>query len=108
MLNGKGIAMQNESVVLLTIVTESSIEAKLIETIKAQGAQGYTITDARGEGSRGLRSGSWGEESNIRVEVLCSAAIAEKIESTVQAKFYKDFAMVMYNHPVNVLRPDKF
>lgn len=93
---------------LLTIVTESLLEARLIQTLKSEGARGYTITDARGEGSRGVRSGDWGEESNIRVEVVCQADMAEHLERCLQEKFYKDYAMIMYSQPVNVLRPEKF
>ena len=35
---------------LLTIVTEAALENILIKDIERLGAQGYTITDARGKG----------------------------------------------------------
>lgn len=41
------------SLKLVTIIAEGFLEEKLVRDIKRLGAKGYTITDARGEGSRG-------------------------------------------------------
>mgnify|MGYP003513056842 FL=1 len=49
---------------LVTIVAESLLEKRLVEEVKRLGAKGYTITPARGEGSRGIRSVDW-EGQNI-------------------------------------------
>jgi hypothetical protein len=40
---------------LLTIVTKAAPEDTLVRDIETLGARGYTITDARGKGSRGQR-----------------------------------------------------
>lgn len=54
---------------LVTIVAEAILEKRLLEEVRRQGAKGYTLTDARGEGSRGLRTMDW-EGKNIRLEVI--------------------------------------
>ena len=58
---------------LLTIVTEAVLETTLIRDIEKHDVRGYTITDARGKGSRGVRGAGWETSSNIRIEVVCDA-----------------------------------
>ena len=93
---------------LLTIITESALESILPGDFKRLGAHGFTITDARGEGSRGMRNGTWDENSNIRIEILCEAATAEAIAAHLQGHYYDDYAMVLIISDVEVLRPEKF
>lgn len=93
---------------LLTIITESALESILPEDFKRLGAHGFTITGARGEGSRGTRSGTWDENSNIRIEILCDAATAEAIAAYLQSHYHDDYAMVLFVTDVTVLRPEKF
>ena len=38
---------------LLTIITEAAIEKRLLQDLEQLGARGYTISEARGKGSRG-------------------------------------------------------
>jgi hypothetical protein len=93
---------------LVTIVTEAAIERRLVDDLKRLGAHGYTISDARGEGSRGVRSAGWEASSNIRVEVVCDAATAEAIAARLKAHYYDHYAMILYFSDVGVLRPEKF
>ncbi len=93
---------------LLTIITESSLESGLSKELEMLGANGYTITDARGKGDRGERVAEWDAEKNIRIEVVISGDIALKITDYLQEKYYKNFAMIVYSHEVKVLRPNKF
>lgn len=93
---------------LLTIITESALENILTDDITRLGAHGFTITDARGKGSRGMRSGAWGENSNIRIEVLCDAQTAAAIAAHLQERYYDNYAMVLFMTDVAVLRPGKF
>jgi len=100
--------MTDKNRVVLTVITEASLESRLISAMESHGVRGYTITDARGKGQRGRRSGDWDFERNIRVESICSAEVAAKVSKELEAKFYRDYAMVLYSYDVNVLRPDKF
>lgn len=93
---------------LLTIITEAAIEGPLIRDIKRLGAHGYTITDARGKGSRGVRGAGWDASSNIRIEVVCGAEAAEAIAAHLAAHYYDDYAMILFASDVEVLRPGKF
>lgn len=93
---------------LLTIITESVMEASLVKDIERLGAKGYTIMDVRGKGSKGLRGAGWDANANIRIEVICGDTVAESISKHLQEKYYNDYAMVIYTSEVNVLRPEKF
>ena len=93
---------------LLTIITESSLENRLVSDIEKLGAHGYTISDCRGKGARGARDAEWDYDSNIRVEVICSRETADAIAAHLQKRYYKDFAMVVFHDEVSVLRPEKF
>lgn len=93
---------------LLTIVTESALESTLISDIERLGARGYTVTNARGKGSRGVRSGDWGASSNIRMEIVCDEKLEHTITSHLRDNYYKDFAMILFCVDVDVMRSEKF
>jgi hypothetical protein len=100
--------MRTEARKLVTIITEALVERRLVDDLKLLGAHGYTISDARGEGSRGVRSAGWEASGNIRVEVICDPRTADAIAAHLQAKYYDDYAMILYFSDVGVLRPQKF
>jgi nitrogen regulatory protein PII len=93
---------------LVTVITEAQLERDLIKEIEGCGALGYTISDARGRGDKGVRASHWGHSSNIRVEIACDTPLAEKILSRLREKYYAHYAIVMWVQDVEVLRPDKF
>jgi len=64
---------------LLTVITEAAIETRLLRDLERLGAHGYTVTDARGKGSRGVRNAGWEASANIRVEVICSDDTAQAL-----------------------------
>ncbi|TCS72389.1 hypothetical protein EDC61_10543 [Sulfuritortus calidifontis] len=87
---------------LLTIVCESVLEPFLEEELPKLGVHGYTITDARGLGSHGRRSGAWRKEGNIRVEILCDEALAEVIVTHLRAEYERDYGLLIFSAPVQV------
>jgi nitrogen regulatory protein PII len=93
---------------MVTIVTEAALERVLVAELESLGVRGFTITDVRGKGSRGLRQSDWAQEGNIRVEVICDPAVAEGIAERVRTKFYDHYAMILFMQDVSVLRSDKF
>ncbi len=93
---------------LLTIVTEAALEDTLVADIENLGARGYTITDARGKGSRGKRDATWAPHANIRLEVLCDADTASAICKALRERYYDNYSMVIYVGEVEVFRPEKF
>lgn len=93
---------------VLTVICEAALEKKLVVDLQQLGAPGWTISDARGRGGRGVRSAGWDTEGNIRVEIICTRDIADRIANHLQARYYANFAMVCYLSQVEVLRPEKF
>lgn len=93
---------------LLTIVCEGALETPLLKDLESLGARGYTVTDARGKGSRGRRDATWGPHANIRIEVLCTDKTADMICAALRDRYYDDYSMVLFVADVEVLRPDKF
>jgi hypothetical protein len=100
--------MQHYTRRMVTIVTEAALERALVMELEALGVKGFTITDARGKGSRGTRQSDWVQEGNIRVEVICDPALADRIAGHVRDKFYANYAMILFLQDVSVLRSDKF
>lgn len=93
---------------LLTLICETALEARLIKDLEQLGAPGWTLSDARGRGSRGVRSAGWDNDGNIRLEIICSRELAERIARHLQERYYANYAMVCYLSEVEVLRPEKF
>jgi nitrogen regulatory protein PII len=97
-----------ENRTLLTIITEAAVEHALLKDLEKLGIKGYTVSDVRGRGSRGVRDATWGEAANIRVEVICQRELALKALQFIQEKFYQNYAMISFLQDVEVLRPEKF
>ena len=93
---------------LLTIVTEAVLERELVAELDALGVRGYTITDARGRGGRGPRKSDWAQEGNVRIEIVCEPAVAERVAARLRERYYDHYAMILFMQDVSVLRPDKF
>jgi nitrogen regulatory protein PII len=100
--------MQPFSRTLVTIITEAVIEKELIAALEKLGVSGYTITDARGKGHRGVRNTGWEHGANIRVEVVCEDSLARAIADCLKERYYENYAMILFMTDVDVLRPEKF
>ena len=102
------MSLTTEQRALLTVITEAVIEKPLLRDFDRLGARGYTVSDARGRGSRGVRDASWDEAANIRIEVICSRGTAQTLLAHIAAHYYDNYAMVAFLQEVAVLRGDKF
>ena len=100
--------MASDNRKLVTIVTEAAIESRVCEEIKKLGAHGYTVTNARGSGHRGVRNADWSSSGNVRIEVVCDETVAERIQAHLKEHYYENYAMILFESDVRVLRPDKF
>lgn len=92
---------------LLTVVAESVLAERLEIELERHGASGWTLTEARGDGSRGVRSGPLPGE-NVRLECVVEAAAAERLLETLARDYFPDFAMVAWVSDVEVVRGDKY
>ena len=72
---------------LLTIITEAALENLVLKDLEHLGAHGYTVSDARGKGTRGARTSNWDTNSNIRIEVVCDETTAHAIASHLKEKY---------------------
>ena len=102
------MSLSTEKRTLLTIITEAIVEQTLLRDLDRLGVRGYTVSDARGRGSRGVRDAAWEEVANIRIEIICARALAEDVLRHLQVRYYVDYAMVAFLADIEVLRPEKF
>ena len=94
--------MNLQAFVLLTIVTEAVLESTIAEDILRLGARGYTVTDARGYGSHGVRSGAWGQGSNIHIEVIGDEDLIGKIIDHLRDSYDQNYGLLMFTGHVDV------
>ncbi len=94
--------MSAQSMLLLTILSESVLEDILIDEIVALGAKGYTISEARGRGTHGLRTGKWSAGGNIRIEVIGDAALCARIVEHLQRVYERDYGLFMFTCAVEI------
>jgi len=88
--------------ILLTIFSETVLEDTLVDEIMTLGAKGYTISDARGRGTHGLRSGKWSAGGNIRIEVVGDAELCARIVTRLQDTYEENYGLLMYTSTVEL------
>jgi len=92
---------------LVTIVAERILEDRLLRKIVELGAKGYTLTQAAGKGSRGVRASEW-EGPDTKIETLVSEDVAQKIVDHVADTFFEHYAVIVYVQDAAVIRGDKY
>jgi nitrogen regulatory protein PII len=91
----------------VTIVAEALLESRLLGDVRDCGARGFTLTEVRGEGSRGVRASEW-EGRNVRIETLVAPDVADRILAHVAEVYFPRFAVVAWVEVVEVVRGDKY
>lgn len=99
--------MHTETVRLVTIVAESAVVESLLGGLRRLRVSGYTLTDARGEGSRGMRVGEIPGD-NRKIEVLVGAEVAEQILDLLESQYFPNYAVVAWVSEVIVARRAKY
>lgn len=94
-------------VVCFVIVAESVLEPRLLAGLADCGARGWTITPARGQGPRNRRV-SEVEGGNIRIELLVSAATADRIWSLLAEDYFPHYAVAAWTVDVTVARQERY
>lgn len=92
---------------LVTIVAERILEDRLLRKILDLGAKGYTLTQAAGKGSRGVRASEW-EGPDTKIETLVSEEVAERIVDYVADTYFEHYAVIVYVQDAAVIRGDKY
>lgn len=94
--------MTAQSKTLLTIITEVALENSLIDDFKRLGVAGYTIVEARGLGTHGLRTGNWRKEGNIRIDIVADREQCARIVEQLRSAYDRDYGLLMYSSPVEL------
>ncbi len=95
--------MEKSKVKVLTIITESLIEQKLIKCLKDLGATGYTIEEVRGEGRRGIRRSDWDQAGSIRLQIVCDEQLADKISQYLAENYLDSYAMFIFMFDAEII-----
>jgi len=99
--------MATVSLKLVTIVAEPVLEEQIATALRRLGATGYTVTEAHGAGSRGMRASDPPGES-VRIETVVSAAVADRILAHVAEHYFPHYAVIAYVATVEVVRGEKY
>jgi hypothetical protein len=99
--------METDELLLVTIVAEAVVEHRLVRDVTACGARGWTVCDARGQGSRGVRADEF-EGANIRLETLVPAEVADRLMTVLARDYFPRYAVVAWTTPAHVVRPAKY
>ncbi len=100
--------MQTHALKLVTIIAEPALEHRLTSEIKELGASGFSVTEGRGEGSRGGSRGVDVPGSHVRLEALVPPEVAERIVEHVARHYFADYSLIAYTTDVEVVRTRKF
>lgn len=92
---------------LVTIITERILEDRLLRALDRLGSKGYTLTQATGRGSRGVRASEW-EGPDTRIETLVSPEVADAIVAHVAETFFEHYAVIVYVQDAEVVRGEKY
>jgi nitrogen regulatory protein P-II 2 len=91
----------------VTIVAEGLLEDRIIRICHEAGAHGHTVTEARGEGSRGVRASEW-EGKNVKIETIVAEETADLILARVAREYFTHYAVIAYVSDVRVVRGEKY
>lgn len=93
---------------LVTVVCETALERRVLDTLREAGASGYTMADVRGGGARGERDGDWEGGRSVEIKVLCDDATAQRIVTALLERYSADYALALWVTDAMVARPGKF
>lgn len=99
--------MHTTTLKLVTIVTERILQDRLLQAVDSLGASGYTLTQATGRGSRGVRASEW-EGPDTRIETLVSPAVADAIVEHIATHYFEHYAVIVFVQDAEVVRGEKY
>jgi nitrogen regulatory protein PII len=92
---------------VVTLIAEPVLEDHITRDLLAHGATGFTVIEARGKGTRGIRTGDIPGQ-NVRIETVVTKRVAERILERVQDKWFESYAVIAWAHATKVVRGDKY
>ncbi len=94
------------SLKLVTVIAEAVLEERLVRALLSLGAKGYTLSEVRGSGARGVRAG--GPEVNVKIETVVSPEVADRILAHLAERYFTHYAVIAYVETVAVVRGEKY
>jgi nitrogen regulatory protein PII len=101
-------AMKLYNVKMLTITCEILAQKNVIDILQKHQVSGYTIYEAEGNGTKGMRGKGFKNEKNVKIETILTEKTAEKIIEDILSTLISDFAIIFYLSDVQVARTEKF
>ncbi|MCU0384094.1 MAG: hypothetical protein MUF68_08505 [Cyclobacteriaceae bacterium] len=92
---------------LLTIIAEEALANAIEKEIETLGAKGYTLYQVSGKSPSAKRDNQW-EGENIKIETIVSEDTCQKILKHLEQKYFDRFALIVFYHPVQVVRVGHF
>ncbi len=91
---------------LVTVVAEAVLQERLLADLRAWGVEGLTVSRAEGD-PFGSRVGDV-EGGFVRIECIVAAATADAVLDGLEAAYLERYKVVAYDHPVRVVRAEKY
>jgi nitrogen regulatory protein P-II 2 len=105
--SGRGAIMQTTTLRLVTIIAEHVLEERILGVLHRLGVRGFSISEVRGEGTRGIHASDW-QGGNLKIETIVSQELADRILAQISHDYFADYAVVAYVTTVEVIRGEKF
>ncbi len=99
--------MHTTKLKLVTIIADRLWAESVTKEILELGATGYTVSDAHGQGTRGLRPLDW-EGANVRIEVIASSETADKLIGHMAEHYFDRPGFIAFLQEVEVVRGEKY
>lgn len=91
---------------LVTVIAEAVLEERLLRDLNSWGVEGFNVGRSEGDpfGSRVADV----EGSFVRIECIVSEGTATRVLEQLAVRYLQRFKVVAYDHPVRVVRGDKY
>ena len=99
--------VETAKVTLVTVVAAFEIEERLVRDLRALGVRGYTLGKVEGRGLHGHRMAGLADASNMRLEMLVTPALAQRILERIESK-YAEQPIIAYVQDVQAIPEEHF
>ncbi|MGA7935893.1 MAG: DUF3240 family protein [Kovacikia sp.] len=88
---------------LVTIISETVLQDRLIDVLTKLGVSGYTIVPAQGAGSHGRRMGDMaGYNTNVEIKTIVTSAVSDQLLEHLK-QFQASHALIAFRQTVDGL-----
>jgi hypothetical protein len=98
---------ETAKVTLVTVVAVFEIEERLVKDLRALGVRGYTQGRVDGFGLHGRRMAGLVDAPNMRLEMLVSSAVAQRVLDRIATK-YAEQPVMAYVQDVQAVPHEHF